>query len=263
MSNEELFKNQIGVVGAGRIGRALILKLLEKGYPYDNIKLTYNGSIFTFSDISDNNLIDMISSNAEIVKISSILILSVPPQSFKSIGNFNLTDDTLVISFMAGINSETIKEQTGSDNVVRIIPTGPDTIRDSKAIAGVYGRDSRACELFKLLDIDYCLVDDEEKMDYIAIAGCLPAIFCRVAPDSDEAKEAIDRISEDFPEFREIACKCGKLVPDDNKDEFISRFTTPGGVTQAILNGLNMGKSLYDSLLMGIERNRELSDESW
>ncbi len=260
MNNEKLFENKIGVIGAGRIGRALILKLLEKGYPYDNIKLTYNGSIFTFSDISDNNLIDMISSNAEIVKISSILILSVPPQSFKPIGNFNLTDDTLIISFMAGITTDAIKAQTGSSNVVRIIPTGPDTITNSQAIAGVYGENEIAEELFKLLDIDYVVVDEEEKMDYIAIAGCLPAIYCRVDPQSDDNIEAISKISENFPEFRDIAKKCEKLVPEENKEEFISRFTTPGGVTQAILNGLNSGKSLYDSLMMGIERNKELSE---
>ena len=260
MSNEDLFKNKIGVIGAGRIGRALILKLLEKGYPYDNIKLTYNGSIFTFSDIADNNLIDMISSNAEIVKISSIIILSVPPQAFKNIGSFNLTDDTLVVSFMAGIGTETIKQQTGSDNVVRIIPTGPGTILASQAIAGVYGENTVAEELFRLLDIDYVVVDDEDKMNYVAVAGCLPAIFCRVSPDSDEAREAIGRISSDFPEFRELARKCECLVPSENRDEFISSFATPGGVTQAILNGLNMGKSLYDSLLMGIERSKELSE---
>ncbi len=260
MNNEKLFENKIGVIGAGHIGRALILKLLEKGYPYDNIQLTYNGSIFTFSDISDNNLIDMISSNAEIVKTSSILILSVPPQSFKPIGFFDLPKDLLVISFMAGITTETIKKQTGSDNVVRIIPTGPDTITNSQAVAGVYGDNEVAKELFDLLDFDYVMVDDEDKMDYIAIAGCLPAIYCKVDPESDENIEAVNKISEEFPEFRDIAKKCEKLVPEENRDEFVSRVTTPGGVTQAILNGLIGGKSLYDSLLMGIERNKELSN---
>ncbi len=260
MNKEKLFENKIGVIGAGRIGRALILKLLEKGYPYDNIKLTYNGSIFTFSDISDNDLIDMISSNAEIVKESSVLILSVPPQSFKPIGFFNLPKDLLVISFMAGITTDAIKEQTGSDNVVRIIPTGPDTIKDSRAIAGVYGENEVANEIFDLLDFDYVMVDDEDKMNYIAIAGCLPAIYCRVNPESEDNIEAVNKISEDFPEFRDIAKKCEGLVPEENKEEFISRFTTPGGVTQAILNGLNSGKSLYDSLLMGIKRNKELSE---
>lgn len=260
MNKEKLFENKIGVIGAGRIGRALILKLLEKGYPYDNIKLTYNGSIFTFSDISDNDLIDMISSNAEIVKDSSVLILSVPPQSFKPIGFFNLPKDLLVISFMAGVTTDAIKEQTGSDNVVRIIPTGPDTIKDSRAIAGVYGENEVANEIFDLLDFDYVMVDDEDKMNYIAIAGCLPAIYCRVNPESEDNIEAVNKISEDFPEFGDIAKKCEGLVPEENKEEFISRFTTPGGVTQAILNGLNSGKSLYDSLLMGIKRNKELSE---
>lgn len=259
MKKEELFENKIGVIGAGNIGMTLILKLLEKGYPYDNIQLTYNGSIFTFNRIYDNNLIDMISSNSQIVKTSSVLILSVPPQSFKAIGEFNLTDDTLVISFMAGIKTEDIEKQTGSGNVVRIIPTGPDTISNSQAVAGVYRRNETAESLFELLDIDYTIVDDEEKMNYISIAGCLPVVFSRVSPQSPEAVEAIDKISEDFPEFKTIAHKCEKLVPSENKEEFISKFTTPGGVTQAILNGLNSGKTVYESLIMGIERNKQLS----
>lgn len=39
---------------------------------------------------------------------------------------------------MAGIPIDEIKKQTGSDNVLRIMPTGPDTILNSNAIAGVY-----------------------------------------------------------------------------------------------------------------------------
>ncbi|RAP51746.1 MAG: hypothetical protein BZ138_04455 [Methanosphaera sp. rholeuAM270] len=261
MQEDELFKNKIGVIGAGNIGRAIILKLLEKNYPYDNICLTYNGSIFTFNSIYDNNLVDMISSNSEIVKISSILVLAVPPQSFKLIGDFNLDDDTLVISFMAGIKTEDIMEQTGSANVVRIIPTGPDTIMNSEAVAGVYGDNEIAESLFELLDIDYVKVDDEENMDYVAIAGCLPVVYCKVSPDSNECREAINMISEDFPDFKVLAKKCEKLVPENNHEEFINKFTTPGGVTQAILNGFLAGKSVYDSLLLGIERNRQLAKQ--
>lgn len=259
MKKEELFKNKIGIIGAGNIGQALILKLLEKEYPYENIQLTYNGSIFTFNNIYDNNLVDMISSNSEIVKTSNVLILSVPPQSFKPIGDFNLSDETLVISFMAGISSDDIKRQTGSDNVVRIIPTGPDTILESNAVAGVYGDNDVADALFELLDFDCVKVDDEEQMNYIAIAGCLPVVYCRVSPDSEQTVEAIDKISEDFPQFRDIARKCERLVPDEKSEEFISKFVTPGGVTQAILNGLNSGKTVYESLIMGIDRNKELS----
>ena len=44
-------------------------------------------------------------------------------------------------------------------------------------------------------------------MNYMAIAGCLPAVYCRIDPESDENREAVDKISEDFPEFKEIAEK--------------------------------------------------------
>lgn len=259
MNKKELFENRIGIVGAGNIGQSIILKLLEKEYPYENIKLTYNGSMFTIGKLIDNNLMDMISSNSEIGDFASILILSVPPQAFKQIGDFNLDDNTLIISFMAGINTEDIQRQTGSDNVVRIIPTGPDTIMDSKAVAGAYGENPIAFNLFELLDIDYYVVDDEEKMNYIAIAGCLPAVYCRIDPQSEENIEAINKISLDFPEFREIAEKCEKLAPTENKSEFISQHATVGGVTQAIMTSLNSGKTMYEALLDGIKRNKELS----
>ena len=215
--------------------------------------------MFTIGKLIDNNLMDMISSNSEIGEISNILILSVPPQAFKQIGEFNLNDDTLIISFMAGINSDDIKKQTGSNNVVRIIPTGPDTIRDSKAVAGVFGDNEIALALFDLLDIDYYVVDTEEKMNYISIAGCLPAVYCRIDPQSEENTEAVNKISEKLPEFKEIAEKCAKLTPTENRDEFISNHATPGGVTQAIMTSLNSGDSMYEALMKGLERNKDLS----
>ncbi|MCD7782078.1 MAG: NAD(P)-binding domain-containing protein [Methanosphaera sp.] len=259
MTIEELFNNKIGVIGAGHIGQALILKLLEKGYPYDNMELTYNGSIFTFSDLYDNNLVDMIGSNASIVENSDIIILSVPPQSFSKIGEFNLDSDVLVISFMAGISIDTIKKQTGSDNIVKVIPTGPSTIRDSRAIAGFYPENKVAMELFDLLDFDCYSLDCEDDMDYISVAGCLPAVFCRVDYELDETRRDIERFSTDFPDFVEIARKTSQLVPDNNKDEFVESFSTKGGVTEAIINAIDNGDSLYDSLRAGLERARSLN----
>lgn len=259
MIKEDFFKNKIGVIGAGNIGRSVILKLLEKGYPYDNIQLSYNGSIFTFSALFDDNLVDMISDNSRLVNDSSIILLSVPPQSFEKIGDFGLDKDTLVISFMAGISIDKIKKQTKSENVVRVIPTGPDTIKNSCAIAGTYPGNAAADFLFDLLDFDYYVVDSEDKMDYMVIAGCLPAVYCRVDSHSNESVRDIQRFAGDFDEFIEISKKAEKLVPTDNIDEFVKQVSTPGGVTEAIISSLDQGNSLYDSLLAGIKRNNELS----
>ena len=258
--NSELFKNKLGIIGAGNIGLSLILKLLKKGYPEENIKLTYRGTIFTFEKLYDNNLVDMISDNARIVEESDIIILSVPPQAFKQIGDFGITDDKLVISFMAGISIDEIKQQTGSNNIIRIIPTGPDTIMDSSSIAGAYPSNQLAEEFFKLWDMDYYIVDDEDKMDLMVLAGCLPAVYCKVDADSKENIDAIRKIAGDCTEFIELSQKAKNLVPKDNKEEFIEKFSTPGGITAAIIRSLDDGNDLYDSLLKGLERNKEVSN---
>ena len=69
----------------------------------------------------------------------------------------------------------------------------------------------------------------------------------------------VNKISEDFPEFKEIAEKCEKLVPDEGREEFIKSFSTPGGITEAIFIRLNNGRSMYHALMRGLERNEELS----
>ena len=258
--NNKITENKIGILGAGNIGQSLIIKLLEKDYPEDNIKLTYRGSIFTFEKIYDNNLVDMISDNSRIVEESDIIILSVPPQSFKQIGNFGLEEDKLVISFMAGIPVDDIKKQTGSANVVRIMPTGPDTILNSTAIAGVYPSDDKVCELLDLLDIEYHVLDDEDDMKYMTLIGCLPAVYSKYDYESSENKEAIDKLSHEFPLFEQLAYKAFLLVPEDNKDEFIKKVSTPGGVTQKILFSLDNGKSMYDSFIIALDYIDKLKD---
>ena len=249
----KITENKIGILGAGNIGQSLIIKLLEKGYPKENIKLTYRGSIFTFEKIYDNNLVDMISDNSRLVEESDVIIISVPPQAFKQIGEFGITDDKLIISFMAGVTIDEIKKQTGSDNVVRIMPTGPDTILDSTAIAGVYPDRGDVFELLNLLDIDYSILESEEDMKYMTLIGCMPAVYAKYDYDLPENRDAIDKLSEEFSLFAKLSKKASLLVPTENKDEFIERVSTPGGVTQKILTSISEGNSIYDSYKIALD----------
>lgn len=257
MISEDFFKYNIGIIGAGHIGQALALKLRDIGFPTDNLKLSYNGSIFTFSDLYDNELVDNIADNSKIVDTSDIIIVSVPPQMFKKLGEFNLDDSTTVISFMAGVKTSDIKKQTGSSNVVRVIPTGSDTIRDSSAIAGVYNSCDIADCMFDLLGFDTFNVECEDDLNYMIIAGCLPAVFAKV--DYDENIDDIKKFSENFPLFMDVAKKANDLVPSEGRDEFIKNTATKGGVTEAIIEALDGGMSLFDALNAGLDRNIELS----
>ena len=259
MNNNEFFKNKIGIIGAGNIGQALALKLLDKGVKSENLLVSYNGSIFTFSNLYDNNLVDNIADNSKIVEECDIIILSVPPQKFSQIGEFNIDNNTLIISFMAGISIDDIKKQTGSENVVKIIPTGPSTIKDETAIAGAYPQTDITDFIFDLLEFDVYNVENEDDLKYMSVAGCLPAVFTRVK--LDENMKDIEKFAENFPEFIEISKKADKLKATENTDEFIKLFMTPGGITEAIINSLDEKNSLYNALKAGLKRNKELNRE--
>ena len=158
---------------------------------------------------------------------------------------------------MAGITIDELQKQTGSSNIIRIIPTGPDTICDETAIAGAYPQQDITDYIFDLLGFDVYNVKNEDELKYMSVAGCLPAVFTKV--DLDTNLDDIKKFAVDFPDFIEIAKKADKLKATENKDEFIKSFMTKGGITEAIINSLDDGDSLYDALVAGLKRNDELS----
>ena len=75
---------------------------------------------------------------------------------------------------MAGITIDELQKQTGSSNIIRIIPTGPDTICDETAIAGAYPQQDITDYIFDLLGFDVYNVKNEDELKYMSVAGCLP-----------------------------------------------------------------------------------------
>ena len=62
----------------------------------------------------------------------------------------------------------------------------------------------------------------------MVLAGCLPAVYCKVDATLDENIEAIKKIAENFLDFIEVTKKTEKLVPKANKDEFVKQVSTLG-----------------------------------
>jgi pyrroline-5-carboxylate reductase len=85
-------------------------------------------------------------------------------------------------------------------------------------------------------------------------------VYCKYDYESSENKEAVDKLSENFPLFKKLSYKASLLVPTDNKDEFVKKVSTPGGVTQKILSSLDNGESLYDSLIIALDYIDKLND---
>ncbi len=256
---EEIINKNIGIIGAGNIGQALTCKLINKNFPKNQIRISHNNSKSTTEKLRKLSLENNITSNNEIIEKSDIIIFSVTPQDFKEMPKFETNSKQKIISFMAGIEVENLIEKTNNENITRVMPTGPDTIINSSAIAGLYPNDNFTAKLLNFLDIHFYVVKTSYQMDLMTLVGCLPAVYCICDPTSEENMNAIIKIAKDFPEFIDASLKTISLVPKENKEAFVEKVSTPGGVTEAIITSLREGNSLYDSLIKGIERNHELS----
>ncbi|MBE6494160.1 MAG: hypothetical protein E7Z84_06100 [Methanosphaera stadtmanae] len=256
---EEILNKNIGIIGAGNIGQALTCQLVNKNFPKNQIRISHNNSNATTEKLRRLSLENIVTNNQEIIEKSDIIIFSVKPQDFKKMPKFETNSKQKIISFMAGIEVENLIEKTNNEDIIRVIPTGPDTIINSSAIAGLYPNDNFTSQLLNFLDIQFYVVKNNYQMDLMTLVGCLPAVYCICDPTSEENMNAIVKIADDFPEFIDASLKTIPLVPKENKGAFVKKVSTPGGVTEAIITSLREGNSLYDSLLKGIERNHELS----
>ncbi len=254
-----IINKKIGIIGAGHIGQAIAIQLLKYNYPKDQLILSHNGKTETSEELKNLNLNDNVKANQELINASDIIIFAVHPQTFELLEKLSYPEDKIIITFMAGLSYKTIQSKTRCKKVTSVIPTGPDTITNSEAVAGLYPADKLTQDLLDFIKIDYYIVNNLHQMDLMTLVGCLPAVFCKIDPTTDENRKAIKDFAGDFPDFIEASRKAENLVPDHDKDVFVDRVSTPGGVTEAMINSVLAGNSLEDALNAGLKRNEELS----
>ena len=242
-ASKTLKDHQIAIVGAGNIGRALIGGLL-KGHDIDP------GSIRASrrSESALANLgeqfpgIKTTTDNQEAVRGATIIVLAVKPQVVLDIISEIkrvVTEDTLVISVLAGITTDTLHSKFELNlPVVRTMPNTPALV-DEGATAmckGTHANDSNlevARAVFEA--VGTVEVVPEYLMDAITgLSGSGPAYIYMIIEALTDAgvKQGIPR-----PTAARLAAQpvfgAAKLVIDTQKHPAILRdeVTTPGGTT--------------------------------
>ena len=159
---------RIGVIGGnGWLGSALIRAAVNAGV-VDPAKLAVSSRSGDRGSIADIGA-RWTQSNAELVKNSDVVILSVRPFHFRDL----VVDlrGKLVLSVMAGVGCETIAKQTRAAAIIRAMPNAAAAIgqsftpwfaknqatREGKAVAQAFLQASgEAAEVFEESHIDYC-----------------------------------------------------------------------------------------------------------
>jgi pyrroline-5-carboxylate reductase len=119
---------RIGVIGAGKMGEALITGLIKSGVDADQLKVS-DISAERRRRIQERLHVQCYEDNAQVAAESDILILAVPPTAAPSVLQElrgRLTPSHLVISIAAGVPTRRLFEGAGQPlKLIRVMPNNP------------------------------------------------------------------------------------------------------------------------------------------
>jgi pyrroline-5-carboxylate reductase len=266
--NRFLGDSNIGLFGAGRLGRAIAQGLLEAGLPRRNLVICHRGSEETNRELLSAGLVDLVSSREQVVRRSRILLYLVRPQNYQAIRNFDLREDSLFISFLAGIHLDRLPINVPDSRRIRVMTSAPDTLRRRNGIAALYPADNLLTrETLEALGLRCVPLQQESDIHaFTALGPCLPIVLTyweSVGRDIDD-RELLETAEEfGLPDYQPIlrwvhSVRPRRLSPKEI-DRYLAQAATPGGVTDAILLAMKDGLNLPAALERGIERSRELA----
>jgi len=173
---------RIGVIGAGKMGEALLAGLIKSGIDEDLIRV---------SDVSEERRrricerlnVRCYEDNARVVAESDIVILAVPPKAAPTVlhelGN-KLTPSHLVISIAAGVTTRRLFEGAGKRlKLIRVMPNNPCLIGEGMIVIAPTElvTDDDVAEAKKLFtSIGRVAVTSEDHLDAVTgLSGSGPA----------------------------------------------------------------------------------------
>ena len=268
-----MITQRIGIVGAGKMGEALVSGLLNsKSTTISKLKASdvrrerrdYVKEAYGISCYSDNS---------ELVKESDLLILAIKPGDMRGVLEQireGLTIKHLVISIAAGIRADFISKMLPEGvQIIRAMPNNPAMVGEGMTVLAPRANVSKenlqiASEVFS--SIGKVVVLEEKLLDAVTgLSGSGPAYFFLIIDALAEAG-----VKEGVP--REVAVllaaqTCvgsGKMVIEtgEKPGELIKRIATPGGTTVKGLAELEKGEvksSFIKAVEKAAQRSRELS----
>lgn len=258
----------IGLFGAGHLGREIAKGLLAAGLPKNRLAICHRGSAETDRELAAGGLAERVASREDVMRRSRILLYLVRPQDYLAIRDFELRDDALLISFLAGVPLQKLPVRLAAAQRFRAMTSAPDTLRRRNGIAALYPADNPLPrEILESLGLRVVPLEQEADIHaFTALGPCLPmaltygeSIGCQF--DEAELLETAEKF--DLPDYDSILQWAQDVRPRrlsaEEQQRYLAQAATPGGVTEAILSAMKTGMSLPAALERGIERSRELA----
>lgn len=174
----------ISIIGAGVMGSAIITQARH----------FFASAKITVCDTNEEKLHQLAASITNLTTTTNLgqavagadlIILATKPQQFSEVATViknSASENTIVLSIMAGISTETIREQTGVDQIIRTMPNTP--LQLGKGVTGWYATTTLNSDTLKPIIsfletfglVIECKTEDEINK-ITAISGSGPAYF--------------------------------------------------------------------------------------
>lgn len=254
---------KIGIVGCGHLGQAIAQALLNHGFDKQNLIISYGGNPATYKRLETQGLSSCCAGNDRIFREADLVFITLKPQNFMGLKEITANGKALVVSCMAGISIDLLCQVLGI-RVHRMMFSGPDTIVSGKGVAAMYPEHMHLKLLLNYMELMYIKMMAEEDLDVFTAGVCMPAAIIK-AESMGKQQLVFDKIGDVHPLLSVLYPWATKVLPqfqnDIDKEAYVSRMITKGGVTETIITSLSEGAPLDAALRKGIGRTKEISED--
>ena len=266
-------ERRIAILGAGRIGEALISGLLSSGWRDAADLAASSRREERVAELAERFGIAATTSNAEAAAGAALVVIAVKPQDLDSLlgelGTLVQPDQT-VLSVAAAVPTAAIERHLADGvPVVRAMPNTPSTVHEGMAgiCAGAHAGEAHL-ELAEeaLRHLGRVVRVPESQMDAVtAISGSGPAYFALLAEAMIEAGILLG-VSREISTQLVVQTMLGtaKQLRDEKMHpvELREMVTSPGGTTIAAIRELEQAgvrAAFLNAIQAAMDRSRELA----
>lgn len=252
----------VGIVGCGHLGQGIALSLIQNGFPKEKLMLSYRGNPATYQQLKEKGLVSCLCENQTILEQADILLLTVKPQDMMSMQGNRAAKDALIVSCAAGLPISLLQKVFSTEQIYRMMLSGPDTILEGKGVAAIYPEQEVLARLLDQMRVQKIPLSGEADLNVFSAAVCLPAAMLQES-DPEKVHAGVASIGKEYPMFLDLYDWAKQARPSLNTQEeidaYIAKMATKGGITEAIGNSLKRKEPFADALHKGIERGIEIS----
>jgi pyrroline-5-carboxylate reductase len=267
-------ENRIAILGAGRIGEALLTGLLSSGWRTPEQLVVTARSESRVEELRSRHGVEATTSNASAVAGAELVVVAVKPQDIDAllgeVGGLLVPEQT-VLTVAAAIPTAHIEARIAEGvPVVRAMPNAPSMVHEGMAgiCAGAHAGDAQLALAEEVLShLGRVVRVPEQAMDAVtALSGSGPAYFALLAEAMIEAGILLG-VSREISTTLVVQTMLGtaKQLRDLGMHpvELREAVTSPGGTTIAAIRELEQAgvrAAFLNAIQAAMTRSRELAE---